>query len=317
MNPTTTTDVVDESKECMGSWLTLSLSQPPISRKKEIKEVDHSQKIINPATTTPDVVDVKEDKLNKWLTLSLSQPLPPSPPRLLPFKYTQSTPPTQLPINLKTFFYSELKEKQQDLSLCRSPPTTTRTTTTTTNKVQGNSIGRPQIQPSHPKTKDKTKSAIITPPYPWATSKRATIHTFRHLIYELKIKTISGTLQCKFCMFLQTHVEYDLAKKFQKVARFIKEKRDEMNERAPNEWMSPMTPKCESCGKERAMKPFITKKRNINWLFLFLGEMIGCCKYEYLQYFCKHTDNHKTDSKDRLLSLMLNNGSSFFLYYLC
>lgn len=63
----------------------------------------------------------------------------------------------------------------------------------------------------------------------------------------------------------------------------------EMHDCAPDEWMYLVVPNYESYGKEKARYPLITKKRNINWLFL-LSQMIGCCKIEHLNYFCKHVD---------------------------
>ncbi|KAL4352204.1 hypothetical protein GQ457_06G007910 [Hibiscus cannabinus] len=36
---------------------------------------------------------------------------------------------------------------------------------------------------------------------------------------------------------------------------------------------------------------------------VLLGKMLGCCKLSELKYFCKHTKNHKTGAKDRVLYL--------------
>ncbi|RYR51030.1 hypothetical protein Ahy_A06g026083 isoform C [Arachis hypogaea] len=66
--------------------------------------------------------------------------------------------------------------------------------------------------------------------------------------------------------------------------------------------MAPVLPNCEFCnGKNTAVPVIAAKKRNINWLFLFLGQMIGCCKLSQLKYFCKHADIHLTGAKDRLV----------------
>jgi hypothetical protein len=116
----------------------------------------------------------------------------------------------------------------------------------------------------------------------------------------LKLKTISGTLHCKFCKF-QQEVEIDLVEKFEKLTKFIEENIEEMRDRAPDVWMNPVLPKCESCGKEKAIQPLNTKKRNINWLFLLLSQRIGCCTLDELKYFCKHNDTHRTGAKDRLI----------------
>ncbi|WOH09609.1 hypothetical protein DCAR_0729067 [Daucus carota subsp. sativus] len=32
-------------------------------------------------------------------------------------------------------------------------------------------------------------------------------------------------------------------------------------------------------------------------------QMLGCCTVEQLKYFCKHTKNHRTGAKDRVLYL--------------
>jgi len=263
-----------------------------------------------------------------WLTLSqpsssppLPKPLPSeytpsSPPRPPPFEYTPLTPPTR-PIDPQTFFYSELitnlphppnfdsnpnnlalipklpfhhhQEQEQDLS---PPPTTN-------SKVLGR---RQRILPKHQPVKKRRliKSATVPPPFPWATSKRAILHTLDHMLSVLKLKTISGTLECKVCKF-QQDIQFDLVENFEKVTRFIEERRNEMCDRAPGEWMNPVIPNCESCGEEKAMHPLMTKKRNINWLFLLLGQMIGCCKLDQLKYFCKHADIHRTGAKNRLI----------------
>ncbi|THG02676.1 hypothetical protein TEA_012074 [Camellia sinensis var. sinensis] len=61
---------------------------------------------------------------------------------------------------------------------------------------------------------------------------------------------------------------------------------------------------CKFCEQENNAKPVISeKKKSINWLFLLLGQMIGCCTLEQLKYFCKHTKNHRTGAKDRVLYL--------------
>ncbi|KAJ1375708.1 hypothetical protein SESBI_50714 [Sesbania bispinosa] len=145
------------------------------------------------------------------------------------------------------------------------------------------------------------KSYIIDPPYPWATTVRATVPSLDYLLSQ-DITTINGTLQCKHCG-AQREVEFDLKDKFYEVARFIVENMETMHQRAPEPWTKPVLPTCEGCGKKKSMKPVITKKRTINWLFLLLGQMLGCCTISQLKYFCKHTLNHKTGAKNRLLYL--------------
>ncbi|KAK8561824.1 hypothetical protein V6N13_149027 [Hibiscus sabdariffa] len=90
-------------------------------------------------------------------------------------------------------------------------------------------------------------------------------------------------------------IEYDLREKFGEISDFIKENKFLLHDRAPPEWMSPNLPSCESCGG--AVKPVGTKKKSC-W-----GGCWGCCKLSELKYFCKHTKNHKTGAKDRVLYL--------------
>jgi hypothetical protein len=257
-----------------------------------------------------------------WFPLSQPSSSPPSPPRPSPFEYTPLTPPTRLPIRPQTIFplqiisptqqhsksYPDLsqekdshQEKQEQDHVSLPNPITS--TSNSNRKVLG--AGRRQCsQPSScPAKRRKLKSDTVPPPFPWTTSKRATVHTLDHLLSELKLKTISGTLQCKFCNFQQDNIQFDLVEKFKKVTEFIEENKHEMHDRAPDAWINPGLPRCVSCGKEKAMEPLITKKRNINWLFLLLGEMIGCCKLKHLKYFCKHSDIHRTGAKDRLIYL--------------
>ena len=60
-------------------------------------------------------------------------------------------------------------------------------------------------------------------------------------------------------------------------------------------------PTCKRCGKRDILRPAAFGiKRNTNWLFLLLGQMLGCYKLRYLRYFCK---NHRKGIKHRLLYL--------------
>ncbi|AES81664.1 hydroxyproline-rich glycoprotein family protein [Medicago truncatula] len=141
----------------------------------------------------------------------------------------------------------------------------------------------------------------INPPFPWATCKRAKVYTIHQLLSE-GFNTIGGTVQCKQCGF-QRVLQFDLKEKFDEVVEFIEKNKYNMHDRAPKAWMNPVLPKCDKCGQENAMNPIITKKRTINWLFLLLGQMIGCCKLQHLKYFCKHTNNLRISAKDRLIYL--------------
>ncbi|KAL0338357.1 UNVERIFIED_CONTAM: hypothetical protein Sangu_1357800 [Sesamum angustifolium] len=145
------------------------------------------------------------------------------------------------------------------------------------------------------------KTETITPPYPWATSQRATIHNLQYLIRK-GLTTIRGRVQCRRCD-RQYDLEYDLRNKFAEVATFIMKNIDEMRQRAPETWLDPTLPDCNYCEQHNCVKPIMTKKKSINWLFLLLGQTVGCCKLSELKYFCKHTRNHRTGAKDRVLYL--------------
>ncbi|XP_047957913.1 uncharacterized protein LOC125203576 [Salvia hispanica] len=142
----------------------------------------------------------------------------------------------------------------------------------------------------------------IRPPFPWATDRRATVYSIEHL-QASGIATITGSVKCKRCD-KTFEVEYDLAAKFSEVAEYITMHSHEMRHRAPAVWSSPTLPDCRFCGQRNCAKPAASeKKREINWLFLFLGQMVGCCKLSELKYFCKHTKQHRTGAKDRVLYL--------------
>lgn len=145
------------------------------------------------------------------------------------------------------------------------------------------------------------KSGTVPAPYPWATTRRAMVHTLDYLLSN-GINTITGEVQCKRCE-KQFQVEYDLKEKFTEVALFISNNKADMHHRAPPSWMNPTLPACIFCEQPNCAKPIINKKRAINWLFLLLGKMLGCCKLSELKYFCKHTRNHRTGAKDRVLYL--------------
>ncbi|KAH7688287.1 Zinc finger RING/FYVE/PHD-type protein [Dioscorea alata] len=144
--------------------------------------------------------------------------------------------------------------------------------------------------------------STIEPPYPWSTNLRATIHPLSFLISH-KITTISDTMQCRHCNTLHPFT-YQLQPCFQELATFIRENKHAMHDRAPNAWLNPPCLTCPSCSQPKSLKPFIsTKKRSINWLSLLLGQNLGFCTLEQLKYFCKHTRNHRTGAKDRVLYL--------------
>ncbi|XWS68180.1 hypothetical protein CRYUN_Cryun04dG0069200 [Craigia yunnanensis] len=146
------------------------------------------------------------------------------------------------------------------------------------------------------------KSETVPPPFPLATTHRATVHNVNYLLSK-QIFTITGNVQCKRCD-RPYEIVYDLKDKFVEVGTFIAENKNAMHDRAPPVWMNPVLPKCKFCDQENSVKPVISdKKKSINWLFLLLGQMLGCCTLEQLKYFCKHTKNHRTGAKDRVLYL--------------
>ncbi|GMJ03062.1 hypothetical protein HRI_003975400 [Hibiscus trionum] len=161
----------------------------------------------------------------------------------------------------------------------------------------GSRPSRARKSPSQSAQQIKTET--VPQPFPWSTTQRATVHGLDYLLSH-NITTISGQVHCKKCDKIYT-IEYDLQQKFREISDFIRENKFCLHDRAPREWMSPTLPICESCGS--SVKPVVRKKKSINWLFLLLGKMLGCCKLSELKYFCKHTKNHKTGAKDRVLYL--------------
>ncbi|XP_010526926.1 PREDICTED: uncharacterized protein LOC104804357 [Tarenaya hassleriana] len=140
----------------------------------------------------------------------------------------------------------------------------------------------------------------IPAPYPWATTRPAKVHAMRDLVSN-GINLISGQVQCKRCEKVVT-IHYNLREKFVEIFRYIVENKERLRDRAPSQWMSPRLPPCETC--ESGMKPVMReKKEEINWLFLLLGQMLGCCTLEQLRYFCDKSKIHRTGAKDRVLYL--------------
>ncbi|KAL4587782.1 hypothetical protein LXL04_000656 [Taraxacum kok-saghyz] len=146
------------------------------------------------------------------------------------------------------------------------------------------------------------KPQTIQPPFSWATDRRGQVHNLKYLI-EKGITTISGDVQCKRCE-QSYQIEYDLVQKFSEVSRYVWENKYSFRDRAPACWMNPTLPKCRYCHQENSVKPKMAEsKKSVNWLFLLLGQMLGCCTLDQLKYFCKHTGHHRTGAKDRVLFL--------------
>ncbi|KAL5150761.1 hypothetical protein HKD37_13G037321 [Glycine soja] len=145
------------------------------------------------------------------------------------------------------------------------------------------------------------RSETIVPPFPWATNRRATVQTRKYLL-ENKILKIRGDMECRMCKRKYLMV-LDLESKFSELWSFIQKEKESMHDRAPSVWLKPVLPRCYHCGQENSVQPSLagTKKKAINWLFLLLGQMLGCCTLNHLKYFLKHTNRHRTGAKDRNL----------------
>ncbi|KAJ6409718.1 hypothetical protein OIU84_009256 [Salix udensis] len=140
--------------------------------------------------------------------------------------------------------------------------------------------------------------------YPWAMDRRAMVHSLDYLLSR-RIETINGLVQCKRCE-KQYEIGFDLRAKFEEIGAFIAENKNFMHDRAPSDWMNPVLPRCQFCKQENSAKPVIAnKKQKINWLFLLLGQMLGCCTLDQLKYFCKHTKNHRTGGLRTVFFILL------------
>lgn len=136
---------------------------------------------------------------------------------------------------------------------------------------------------------------------PGATERPAQHGTLQSLLSR-GVTSVEGQAQCKRCGARKT-IAYDLESKFRELHDYIVMNRHAMYNRAPKAWRLPVLPNCDACGQKGSMWPEIASdKREINWLFLFLGEMLGCCTLEQLKYFCMNNgQHHRTGAKDRVL----------------
>ncbi|QCE16805.1 uncharacterized protein LOC114163744 [Vigna unguiculata] len=146
----------------------------------------------------------------------------------------------------------------------------------------------------------KRTSKTVTAPFPWAKNQRATIHRHQYLM-ENNVHTITGKLYCRRCEH-EFELGLNLEDKLDALIQFITRENEKWHTRAPLVWLSPVCPKCPLCDRENSTRPVIApNKKDINWLFLLLGQMLGYCTLEHLKYFCKHNEIHRTGAKDRLL----------------
>lgn len=163
----------------------------------------------------------------------------------------------------------------------------------------GSMVHRPTVRARRTTSHD---DETIPPPFPWATNRRATVHSLEHLLSS-GLTMIRGEVQCRRCERKET-VSYDLQAKFREVESFVRARQHMMHERAPTEWMNPVFAECAACAQPNCMRPVLAEgETDCNWLFLFLGQSLGICTLSQLKWFCKHTQNHRTGAKDRVLYL--------------
>ncbi|KMZ64581.1 hypothetical protein ZOSMA_35G00360 [Zostera marina] len=144
------------------------------------------------------------------------------------------------------------------------------------------------------------KLVAIPPPFPWSSENRATLLTMEELARR-GFNTIEGEVQCKRCN-VRAVASLQLKERFEVVIHNLLDILKIGNTSAPSKWVNPQFPSCPSCKNVNCMAPIISeKKRNINWLFLYLGETIGMCNLDQLYYFYKHNMFRITGSKIHLL----------------
>ncbi|XP_009783149.1 uncharacterized protein [Nicotiana sylvestris] len=249
-----------------------------------LKKLDHEDELLLTLSLSPTTpMDSTTPTFSLPLNLVIPPPLPPSPPPPLPTLLYGSD--VNIEENIIESNVALVYDQMNEPSGARM-------------RVGLTTRARKKSTPSLKEGESET----ITPPYPWATTKRAIVHTLDYLISN-GITVISGEVQCKKCQ-QQYQIQYDLQEKFKEIATFILKTKSVMRDRAPIIWMNPNLPNCKYCNQNNCVKPIISERRSsINWLFLLLGQMIGCCKLDALKYFCMHTKNHRTGAKDRLVYL--------------
>ncbi|XP_028776234.1 uncharacterized protein LOC114732978 [Neltuma alba] len=163
-------------------------------------------------------------------------------------------------------------------------------------------LGRGRVRRNPSRNNGEDNNRTIPPPYPWATNRPAVVHDLRHLVSDLQIETITGMVRCNRCD-KDYEIGLNLEQKLNQFWSFVASKRGTMHDRAPEEWSSPPSMTCRYCSGD-GVKPIIDENKDkINWLFLFLGQILGYCTLDQLKYFCGCTRNHRTGAKDRVLYL--------------
>ncbi|CAN6481970.1 unnamed protein product [Victoria cruziana] len=224
-----------------------------------------------------------DDQERVSLDINLNLSLAPPPPSQRPLP----APPQQL-LPVKLYPFSDA-----------SPPVAGCRDVHGSGSVGGGGVGSGGVLSRRSSVRQPLKQDPIPPPYPWATDKRATVHSLEYLENN-GIHKISGQVCCKRCEELYT-MEVDL-KKVYEVGYFVFNNLHRLHNRAPKEWLTPRPLDCDKCKQEACVKPVTDeKKKNINWLFLLATESLGYCTLEQLKYFCKHTKSHRTGAKDRVL----------------
>ncbi|EOA38771.1 hypothetical protein CARUB_v10010982mg [Capsella rubella] len=164
--------------------------------------------------------------------------------------------------------------------------------------------GRPpgaqaRLNPTNTDAVEKKVIREIVPPYPWSTNKPCVVHTISDLI-AMNINMIHGQVYCKPCNKTHT-LYYNLIERFSELSVYVKANMEIMRLRAPARWLNPTLTQCVTCKTD--MKPLLNNERmeEINWLFLMLGGMLGCCTLDQLKFFCQANGKHRTGCKDRVL----------------
>ena len=168
--------------------------------------------------------------------------------------------------------------------------------------ANGSPLQPATVAGGHPPAPPTNGTAIVSPVFPWATDRIGIHHPISHLT-ALAITTVEGEVHCSRCDARKT-VSYDIASKFQEVRDFVIRNGEDMDDRAPEEWLhsTGKIPDCDGCGQRNSLRPVIpAEKERINWVFLLLGQTLGLCTLDQLKYFCAHTRQHRTGAKDRVL----------------
>jgi len=277
-------DLEGEDEEDFDLTLSLSFGRPPRSKKKTTLNTTRPQLSMSlppPATSLPVThqalpqhQDIPQIEIPPDAQMT---PRPLGPLRLSP----KHAPFADIPVTEPLLYTTAPINHESSMAGPSRAPRTRR------NPSQGPREGKGETVP------------VL---YPWAMDRRAMVHSLDYLLSR-RIETITGLVQCKRCE-KQFELGFDLRAKFVEIGAFISQNKSFMHDRAPSDWMNPVLPRCQFCDQENSVKPVIAnKKQKINWLFLLLGQMLGCCTLDQLKYFCKHTKNHRTGAKDRVLYL--------------